>query len=160
MPATVDIDGQTLPSGGPDHPGIFLSGLTIYFNPITLEMSMSASEQEPKSDFSVDTNHLYREETITDLKIASIKVLTPINLDGSEDKSRTHIYVGHTQLMSPEGPLPLQASLEAHNLEEAMAVFPDAMRQALAEMVEKIKKIQQQQKIKEMDSSRIIIPGR
>ena len=119
---------------------------------------MNANEQGSKSDFLVDTNHLYREETITDLKIASIKVLTPINLDGSEDKSRMQIYIGNTQLMSPEGPLPLQAPLEANNLEEAMAVFPDAMRQALAEMVEKIKAMQQQQKLKE--SSRIIIPGR
>ena len=121
---------------------------------------MSANGPGAPSDFKVDTNHLYREETITDLKIASIKVLTPINPDGSQDESRTALYIGHTQLMSPEGPLPLQASLEANNLEEAMAVFPDAMRQALAEMVERIKEMQQQQKMKEMDSSRIIIPGR
>ena len=121
---------------------------------------MSANEQGRKSDFSVDINHLYSEETITDLKVASIKILTPINLDGSEDQSRTPIYIGNTQLMSPEGPVPLQAPLEANNLEEAMAVFPDAMRQALAEMVEKIKEMQQQQQLKERDSSRIIIPGR
>ncbi len=121
---------------------------------------MSASEQGPKSDFSVDTNHLYREATITDLKVASIRVLTPINLDGSEDQSRTSVYVGHTQLMSPEGPVPLQAPLEANNLEEALVAFPDAMRQALAEMVEKIKELQQEQQLKERDSSRIIIPGR
>ena len=122
---------------------------------------MSANEQGPKSDFSVDTNHLYREETITDLKVASIKILTPINLDGSEDQSRTPIYIGNTQLMSPEGPVPLQAPLEGNNLEEAMVVFPDAMRKALAEMVEKIKEMQQQQQLKEReDSSRIIIPGR
>ena len=121
---------------------------------------MNANEQGQAPEFLVDTNHLYREETITDLKIASIKVLTPINLDGSEDKSRAPIYVGNTQLMSPEGPVPLQASLEANNLEEAMVVFPDAMRQALVDMVEKIKEMQTQQKMKEMDSSRIIIPGR
>jgi len=57
--------------------------------------------------------------------------------------------------------VPLQAPLEANSLEEAMAAFPDAMRQALAEMVEKIKEMQQQQQLKEQrDSSRIIIPGR
>ncbi len=120
---------------------------------------MTTNEQG-QSDFSVDVNHLYREETITDLKVASIRVLTPVNLDGSEDQGRTPVYVGHTQLMSPEGPVPLQAPLEANNLEEAMAVFPEAMRQALTEMVEKIKEMQQQQKMKEMESSRIIIPGR
>lgn len=121
---------------------------------------MSTNESGQMPEFVVDTNHLYREETITDLKVASIKVLTPINLDGSEDQGRTVIYIGNTQLMSPEGPVPLQASIEANNIEEAMTLFPDAMRQALAEMVENIKAMQQQQKQKEMDSSRIIIPGR
>ncbi|MBN2808128.1 MAG: cytoplasmic protein [Deltaproteobacteria bacterium] len=120
---------------------------------------MSAREQG-LSDFSVDTKHLYREETITDLKVASIRVLTPIHLDGSPDLSRTPVYIGNTQLMSPEGPVPLQAPLPADNLEEAMAVFPNAMRQALTEMVEKIKEMQQQQLRKERESSRIIIPGR
>ena len=121
---------------------------------------MSTNEPGQMPEFVVDTNHLYREETFTDLKVASIKVLTPINLDGSEDQSRTPVYVGNTQLMSPEGPVPLQSSFEANNLEEALTVFPDAMRQALTEMVEKIKEMQQQQKQKEMDSSRIIIHGR
>ncbi|MCD6292678.1 MAG: cytoplasmic protein [Deltaproteobacteria bacterium] len=121
---------------------------------------MSVNDAEQMPEFVVDTNHLYREETITDLKVASIKMLTPINLDGSDDQSRTVIYVGNTQLMSPEGPVPLQAPLEANTLVEAITVFPAAMRQALTEMVEKIKELQQQQKMKEMDSSRIIIPGR
>ncbi len=114
-----------------------------------------------QTDFKPDTGHLYREETITDLKVASIKIMIPVNLDGSDDESRTPIYVGNTQLMSPEGPLPLQAPLEAANLEEALAAFPEAMRQALAEVVEKIKEMQLEQRRKEMGSeSGIIIPGR
>ena len=63
--------------------------------------------------------------------------------------------------MSPDGPLPLQAPLEADNLEEALAAFPEAMRQALAEVVEKIKEMQLEQRRKEMGGgSGIIIPGR
>ena len=121
---------------------------------------MNANEE--KTDFRPDSSNLYREETITDLKVAAIKIMVPIKLDGSDDESRTPIYIGNTQLMSPDGPLPLQAPLEANNLEEALAVFPDAMRQALAEMVEKIKEMQLEQRRKEMgvSSSGLIIPGR
>ncbi len=120
---------------------------------------MSANESQ--TDFNPDTTHLYREESFTDLKVASIKVMIPVNLDGSDDESRSTIYVGHTQLMSPDGPLPLQAPLEADNLEEALAAFPEAMRQALAEVVEKIKEMQLEQRRKEMGGgSGIIIPGR
>ena len=116
---------------------------------------------EPQTDFNPDTTRLYREESFTDLKVASIKVMIPVNLDGSDDKSRTPIYIGNTQLMSPDGPLPLQAPLEAGSLEEALEVFPEAMRQALADVVEKIKEMQLEQQRKEMSAnSGIIIPGR
>ena len=120
---------------------------------------MNANEE--KTDFRPDTDNLYREETITDLKVAAIKIMVPIKLDGSADSRRKPIYIGNTQLMSPDGPVPLQAPLEAGNLEEAFTVFPDAMRQALAEMVEKIKEMQLEQRRKEMGgNSGIIIPGR
>lgn len=108
-------------------------------------------------DFTVDKNNLYREESITDLKVASIRKLVPVKTDGSEDTTRSPIFVGHTQLMTPEGPLPLQAKLQANTLEEAMAEFPNAMQAALAEMVEEVRKMQQQQAKNE---SRIIVPGR
>ena len=109
-------------------------------------------------DFSVDKNNLYREESITDLKVASIRRLIPVKADGSEDTTRSPIFVGHTQLMTPEGALPLQTRLQANNLEEAMAEFPNAMQVALTEMVEEVQKLQQQNQAK--NDSRIIVPGR
>ncbi|MBW1897444.1 MAG: cytoplasmic protein [Deltaproteobacteria bacterium] len=109
-------------------------------------------------DFTVKKDNLYREDSITDLNVASIRRLIPIKPDGTDDKSRTIIFVGHTQLMSPQGPVPIQARLQANNIEEAINEFPGAMKQALAEMVEKIKKVQQQQQ--KEDDSRIIVPGR
>ena len=111
-------------------------------------------------DFSIDKTNLYREESITDLKVASIRKLIPIKPDGSDDEKRTAVFVGHTQLMSPEGPVPIHAPLNAKNLDEAMEVFPGAMQQALAEMIEKIKQMQQQEKRQQRDDSRIIVPGR
>jgi len=125
---------------------------------------MSNGGQEQQIDFTVDRKNLYREESITDLKVASIRRLIPITVDGSRDTSRGAVFVAHTQLMSPEGPLPLQARLKATSLDEAIAEFPGAMEQALADMVQHLKKMreqQQQQPPPRRDAgSRIIVPGR
>ena len=112
-------------------------------------------------DFTVEKNNLYREETIIDLKSASIRCLTPIKPDGTIDESREKIFVGHTQLMSPQGPVPLHAPLKASTLGEAMENFPEAMQHAMAEMIENVKKMQQEQeKLKQKEASRIIVPSR
>ena len=121
---------------------------------------MSDTDQEQKIDFTVDRQNLYKEEAITDLKVASIRRLVPILPDGTEDKSRTPLFMGHTQLMSPQGPVPIQSPLAANNLEEAMNVFPDAMKKALEEVVESVKKMQEEQMKQQKDDSRIIVPGR
>ncbi len=109
-------------------------------------------------DFTVDQNNLYREEAITDLKVASIRRLVPIMPDGSDDPSRAPLFMGHSQLMTPEGPLPLQARLPANNLSEAYAVFPKAMQQALSETIKQLEEMYRQADEKKKDDSRIIIP--
>jgi len=112
-------------------------------------------------DFTVDKKNLYREENILDMKTASIRCLTPIKPDGTEDDSREKIFVGHTQLMSPQGAIPLSAPLDASTLEEAMDHFPEAMEQAMAEMIEEVKKMQREQELSiQRGDSRIIVPGR
>jgi hypothetical protein len=121
---------------------------------------MADFENSRHIDFTVDQDNLYREESITDLKVASIRRLIPVKADGSEDPSRTPIYYGHTQLMTPEGPLPVQGRLMANTLSEAYEVFPGAMQKALDEMVARIEEMQRQQQTKKQDDSRIIVPGR
>ena len=121
---------------------------------------MNENSQKPEIDFSVDKDNLYREEAITDLKVASIRRLIPVNIDGTNDKSRTQVFIGHTQLMSPEGPVPIQAKLAANNLQEALEVFPESMEKELATIIEKLKQMKQQQQVKQADDSRIIVPGR
>ncbi|RTZ98969.1 MAG: cytoplasmic protein [Deltaproteobacteria bacterium] len=118
---------------------------------------MSEHAQPKDIDFAVDRNNLYREESFTDLKVASIRRLIPVNQDGTEDRSRTPIFLGHTQLMSPEGPVPLQARLMANNLDEAMNEFPKAMESALAQVVENLKELQKKE-AEEKGDSRIIVP--
>ncbi|MBU0992165.1 MAG: cytoplasmic protein [Proteobacteria bacterium] len=119
---------------------------------------MANAGQDENIDFSVDKNNLYNEESITDLKVASIRVLKPVNIDGTEDNSRKMIYIGHTQLMSPQGPIPIQAKLKAENLKDAIDEFPEAMKQSMAEMIERARKMQAQ--MKQQNDSRIIVPGR
>ncbi|MCP4746868.1 MAG: cytoplasmic protein [Desulfobacteraceae bacterium] len=121
---------------------------------------MTQFEQGQDLNFTIDINNLFREEAITDLKVASIRKLIPILPDGSDDPSRTQIFIGSTQVMTPEGPLPLQARLEADNLQEAYKEFPLAMRYALNEMVTRIEEMRKEQTTSEQDDSRIIIPGR
>jgi len=111
-------------------------------------------------DFSVNKENLYREVMFTDLRIASIRKLVPVNVDGTDDKNRKVIFVGATQLMTPDGPLPIQAKLAATTLEAALIEFPDAMKRALSEVVEEIRKLQQEQQQQSKDDSRIIVPGR
>lgn len=107
-------------------------------------------------DFTVDQANLYREEAITDLKVASIRMLIPVTIDGADDTSRKPLYVGHTQLMSPQGPIPIQAKLEAENLKDAIAAFPKAMEAAMHEVIENIRKLQREQEMQR--DSRIITP--
>ena len=125
---------------------------------------MSADQSVNEINFNVDKKNLYREESITDLKVASIRRLTPVKVDGTEDSTRQTLFIGQTQLMSPEGPLPIQSELAASTIEEAIDAFPNAMQRALNEVVEKIKKMQAQQKQQSQsgrgDDSRIIVPGR
>ena len=54
-------------------------------------------------DFIVDKDNLYKEETLTDYKIATIRRLTPVKIDGSVDDSRQMIFFGSTQLTTPQG---------------------------------------------------------
>ena len=122
---------------------------------------MAEGKQGNSIDFTVSRNNLYREENITDMKIASIRRLVPIHSDGSRDESRTEQFIGSTQLMSPEGPVPLQSLLEANSFGEALDAFPAAMEKAMAQMIDQFKKLQEmQRKQQQQTDSRIIVPGR
>ncbi len=122
-------------------------------------------EQIPEVEFTIDANDLYKEEPLTDLKTASIRRMIPIKLDGSVDTERPERFMAHTQLVSPEGPVPLQAELKGATLEEALQSFPEVMQAAFVEMFERMKKMQEQQmeqqkQQQQQDQSRIIVPGR
>ncbi len=103
-------------------------------------------------ELNVDTKNLYREESYTDLKVASLKRLVPVTAAGEPDPSREPRFVAQTQLMSQVGPVPVSALIEARTLEEAIAKFPEAVSRAVEEMIEEAREIQRQ------EASRIVVP--
>lgn len=106
-----------------------------------------------KSEITVDKNNLYREESYTDMKVASIKKLIPIKSDGTPDLSRQQRFTGYSQVVTPGGPIPINFIIEANTFEEAMDKFPEALELAVQQMIEELKEIENEQ------ASRIIIPG-
>ncbi|MBW2543599.1 MAG: hypothetical protein JRF15_16065 [Deltaproteobacteria bacterium] len=114
---------------------------------------MSSPTSTPLEDIQVDRDNLYLEEVFTDLKVATLRRLTPVKPDGTPDETRPVLFHGQTQLMSQMGPLPVNCAIEAANLEEAMQKFPEAIAEAIERMIEEAKEMQRQ------EASRIIVPG-
>ena len=114
---------------------------------------MSDSSTVPVEEITVDQDNLYLEEVFTDLKIATIRRLSPVTADGSPDETRDTLYQGQTQLMSQMGPLPVSCVIEASSMEEALAKFPEAIGKAVERMIDEAREIQRQ------EASRIIVPG-
>ena len=115
-------------------------------------------ENQNEINFNPDMKNLYREESFTDLKVASVRRFVPVNPDGSDDKSRTSVFIGSTQLMTPEGPLPIQSGLQANNLKEAFEAYPAAMEKSMQQVIEQIKSMKEKEEGEK--DSRIIVPGR
>ncbi len=106
---------------------------------------MGKKNKDAQLSFVVDRSNLYREESYTDLKVASIRKLVPVKVDGSEDPDRIPVFVGHAELVSPQGPIPVQAPLTATNLDAAITELPSAMERAALEIRESYIKMQEEQ---------------
>ena len=114
---------------------------------------MSDPQTQPLSEIKLDATNLYKEEVFTDLRVGSLKQLTPVTSEGDRDLARPMVFIGETQLMSQVGPLPVQARIEAENLQTAMERFPAAIQAAVEAMIDEVKEHQR----KEMN--RIVVPG-
>ena len=100
-----------------------------------------------------DMANLHREENFTDLRAATIRRLTPVTADGSEDPGRPTHYIGDTTLMTQMGPIPVQFPIEADSIEDAFAKFPDGVEQAVARLNERAREMARE------EASRIVVPG-
>ena len=116
-------------------------------------------EQPNNIEFTIDRSNLYLEESFTDLKAGTVKRLKPIRPDGSHDKTRKTVFVGHTSILTPNGPLPIQNVIAAKELQQAIKKFPEAMQAAMEQLMEEVKKYQEQEQSQiQKPDSRIIVP--
>jgi len=93
----------------------------------------------------LDGSNLWKEENFTDLKVGTIRKLTPIKTDGSEDDSRSATFSATTNIMTPNGALPVSGEIDATDLEGAVDKFSDAINAAIKKLQEDMIRMQQEQ---------------
>jgi hypothetical protein len=116
--------------------------------------------REHEIEFSIDRSNLYLEETFTDLKTGTVKRFTPVLPDGSVDKARKTLFLGQASIFTPHGPLPIQNIIPAKELDQAFKRFPEAMLQAMQQLMEEADNLRQEKAspIIQTPESRIIVP--
>lgn len=119
-----------------------------------------AEETQDPLNFNLDRSNLYLEESFTDLKVGSVKRLSPIKADGSPDRERQPVFVGQTSVYTPHGSLPIENVIAAKDLAQAFKRFPEAMHAAMQRLMEEAKKMrdEKQSPIIQGPGSRIIMP--
>ncbi len=115
---------------------------------------MATRPSQSAESMSVDIDNLYREESYTDLRAASVRVLIPVTADGTEDQARKRMFIGDTTLMTQMGPIPVQFPLEVETLKEALEEFPEGVREAIERLNERAKEMARE------EASRIVVPGK
>ncbi|MDZ7660794.1 hypothetical protein [Thiohalophilus sp.] len=111
------------------------------------------SEQSIDIDnLRMNTDDLYREEVFTDQQVGTLRRLTPVTTDGSDDSSRSVRYLGQSQMMTPMGALPLNFEIEADSLEQALERYADAAKQAVEGTLEELKELRREA------ASQIVVP--
>ena len=109
-----------------------------------------SNERPLEAQMSADA--LYREETFTDQRVGTVRRMSPVKADGSDDPSRPSIFTGQATIMTPMGSLPLSFELPAKTLAEAVSQFGPAAQQAIEEAARELQELRRQA------SSSIVIP--
>ena len=104
------------------------------------------------SELKLDLDKLYLEEVFTDRRIGTIRRLTPVAKDGKPDASRTVLYVGETQIMTPAGSIPIAFEIGADSRGEAAEKFGSLAKDAIDRTVRELQELRRQA------SSSIVVP--
>jgi hypothetical protein len=110
------------------------------------------SSAEPGRQIDMDASQMYREDTYTDRKLGTIRKLTPVHADGSDDAARTVLFSGQSQVMTPMGALPLSFELDATTLDAAIAKFGAAAEAAVQQTMRELQEMRREQ------ASSLVIP--
>jgi hypothetical protein len=114
---------------------------------------MAANPGDRANDAKMDSASLYREDIITDRKVGTLRMLTPIKSDGTTDAARPVLYMGEAQIMTGAGPLPINFEIEAKTLAEAVQNFAGEAKEAVERTVRELTELRRQQ------ASSIVVPG-
>lgn len=110
-----------------------------------------AQRPDPR-DPEMDAVSLYREEVVTDRKVGTIRVMTPIKDDGSDDAARPQLFVGEAQMLTSMGPLPISFDIEADNLADAVKNYGAAAKEGFQRAVREL------QEMRREAASSIVLP--
>ena len=108
--------------------------------------------QRPEADPKMDPASLYREDIVTDRKVGTIRMLTPLKTDGSTDSARPVVFMGEAQIMTGAGPLPISFEIEATTLAQAVNEFGGAAKDAIERTVRDLQDLRRQA------ASSIVVP--
>lgn len=116
------------------------------------ETNMAQRPDDRSGDPKMDPKSLCREEMITDRKVGTIRVLTPIKSDGSPDSGREVTYIGEAQLLTSVGTLPINFEIEAKTLDEAVTRFAEVAKEAVERTMKDLQELRRQA------ASSIVVP--
>ena len=109
-----------------------------------------SNERPLEAQMSADA--LYREDVFTDQRVGTVRRMTPVKSDGSDDPSRPLIFIGQATVMTPMGSLPLSFELPAKTLAEAVSQFGPAAQHAIEDAARELQEMRRQA------ASSIVIP--
>jgi hypothetical protein len=122
-------------------------------SPINAPDGFNPMATEDTPELKMDPANLYREEIFTDRKAGTIRVMSPVKRDGSDDAARKVLYVGEAQLLTPVGALPLAFQIDAQTLGEAAEKFSAAASVAVEKAVKEL------QQMRREAASSLVLPG-
>lgn len=111
-----------------------------------------AANPDRMAEAKMDAASLYREEIVTDRKVGTIRMMTPLKGDGTVDGGRAVIYMGEAQIMTQAGPLPITFDIEAKTLLEAVDKFGPSAKEAIERTVRELQEMRRQA------ASSIVVP--
>ena len=111
------------------------------------------AEEQAKTDIHMTADDLYLEEIFTDRRVGTVQRLTPVTAQGQPDASRSILFVGQTQILTPAGALPLSFEIDANTLEEAIARFGKSAEGAVEDTMKRLEEMRREA------ASSLIVPG-
>jgi hypothetical protein len=105
-----------------------------------------------EAELAMDAAALYREDVFTDRRLGTIRRLTPVRADGSDDPARATLFAGQAHIVTPAGTLPIAFDIDATTLGEAAQGFATAAKAAIEDTLQELQELRRQA------ASQIVVP--